>query len=66
MVKKENKYLYGWKLYLNYGQGWEYTSFDESLTAIKREAKEYRENQPQYARKITQGKEPNPHYKGGK
>jgi hypothetical protein len=64
MVKKQNKYLYGYKLYINYGQGWEYELFEESLKEIKQRAKEYRENAPQYPRKITSGRELNPNYKG--
>lgn len=27
---KPNKYLYGWKLYVNYGRGWEYETFEEA------------------------------------
>lgn len=64
MTKKDNKYIYGYKLYINYGQGWEYELFEESLREIKQRSKEYRENAPQYARKIVSGREPNPHYKG--
>lgn len=61
--RKINKWLYGWKLYVNYGQGWEYEVFEERLTDIKQRAREYRENAP-YPVKISQGKERNPKYRG--
>jgi len=64
MAKKENKWIYGWKLYIDYGQGWEYELFEESLREMKQRLKEYRENAPMYPRKFNAGKELNPNYKG--
>jgi hypothetical protein len=61
--KKINKWLYGWKLYVNYGQGWEYELFEEIFKEGKQRAKKYRENTP-YPVKLSSGKEPNPAYKG--
>lgn len=63
MVKKENKYLYGYKLYVNYGQGWEYELFEDTLKEIKQRVKEYREN-TKYPVKASPGRETNPKYKG--
>lgn len=56
-----NKYLYGWKFYLNYGQGWEYEIFEETRKGMQENRKAYRENCP-YPLKITRGREPNPEY----
>lgn len=53
---KKNKYLYGWKLYVNYGQGWEYEIFETTRTEINERVKEYRANCPQYAIKVTQAR----------
>jgi hypothetical protein len=58
-----NKYLYGWKFYLNYGQGWEYEIFEETFAGMKENRKAYRENCPQYPLKITRGRELNPDYR---
>ena len=58
---KTNKYIYGYKLYVNYGQGWEYEVFEEKLSEIKARAKEYRENCP-YPVKWNAGRETNPNY----
>lgn len=59
---KVNKYLYGWKLYVNYGQGWEYVGFYTSAKEMREDRKAYRENCG-YPLKITRGKEINPDYK---
>ena len=42
--KKKNKYLYGWKLYVNYGQRWEYELFEEIYAGYKENWKAYRDN----------------------
>lgn len=39
---KINKYLYGWKLSINYGQGWEYETFEETFKQYKENARLYR------------------------
>ena len=61
---KTNKYLYGWKLYVNYGygHGWEYETFEETYKGYKENRKAYRENCP-YPQKWTKGREINPKYK---
>lgn len=61
-MKKQNKYLYGYKLSVNYGYGWEYEVFEETLSEIRQRAKEYREN-CSYPVRISQGRETNPDYK---
>lgn len=60
-MKKPTKYLYGWKLYVNYGQGWEYEVFELTWREAKARAKEYREN-CRYSVKLSQGREVNPAY----
>lgn len=32
---KNNKFLYGWKIYVNYGFGWEYESFETGKHTAK-------------------------------
>lgn len=54
-----NKYLYGWKFYVNYGQGWEYELFEETREGMKVNRKAYQEN-CSYPLKITRGREINP------
>jgi hypothetical protein len=56
---KRNKYLYGWKLYVNYGGGWEYELFELTLSEAKQRIREYRENCPQYLIKMSRGRELN-------
>lgn len=47
IMKKKNKYLYGWNLWTNYGSGWEigcaYLKPEETYADVKRDAKRYRE-----------------------
>lgn len=57
-----NRFLYGWKLYVHYGQGWEYELFETSWKEVKDRLKEYRENCPQYPIKARRGREVNPDY----
>jgi hypothetical protein len=60
---KNNKYLYGWALYVNYGfgHGWEYEVFEESYKEIKQRKREYLAN-CNYPVKISQKRELNPDY----
>ena len=44
MQNPNNKYLYGWKCYVNYGQGWEYETFETEWKAYKENRKAYQEN----------------------
>jgi len=55
---KKNKYLYGWKLYSNYGNGWEYQNFYTDRKKLLIDKKNYKENSP-YPIKITYGRELN-------
>lgn len=59
---KINKYIYGWKFYLNYGRGWEYEIFEDTRAGMVENRKAYREN-CQYPLKITRGRELNPAYR---
>jgi hypothetical protein len=59
-----NKFLYGWKLYVNYGQGWEYETFEDNFKSYKENKRLYRENCP-YPQKWKEGRETNPYYKEG-
>lgn len=61
-MKRINKYLYGWKFYCNYGQGWEYECFETTFDAMKENRKAYRDNSP-YPLKITRGREVNPDWR---
>ena len=59
--KRVNKWLYGWKLYVNYGQGWEYETFELTRAEMKENRKAYRES-CRYPQKWTRGREINPEY----
>ena len=54
-----NKYLYGWRFYCNYGQGWEYEIFEETHAGMVENRKAYLENSP-YPLRISRGREDNP------
>ncbi len=58
---KINKYLYGWRFYCDYGQGWEYEIFEETRVGMLVNRMAYLENSP-YPLKITRGRESNPAY----
>lgn len=60
-MSKINKYLYGWKLYVNYGQGWEYETFEETKQGYLENKKAYRENCP-YPQRWVQARELNPEW----
>lgn len=55
---KKNKYLYGFKLYVDYGRGWEYETFEGTVKGYKENKKAYREN-CNYPQKWTRGRELN-------
>lgn len=57
-----NKYLYGWRFYVDYGQGWEYECFELTRQAMIENRRQYEQNCP-YPLKITKGREPNPQWK---
>ena len=61
MKKRVNKYMYGWKIYVNYGHGWEYESFEATRAELKENRKAYQENCP-FPFKISRGRETNPEY----
>ena len=46
-----------WKLFVDYGQGYEYELSEESLSEAKQRVREYRENCPQYPTKIKRCRE---------
>ena len=64
MKKKENKYLYGWNIWTNYGTGWEiecsYDKSESTYADVKRDAKEYRIAGANV--RITNTRIPNPKY----
>lgn len=60
--RKNNKYIYGWKFYFDYGYGWEYEVFEDTKEGMRQTRKDYRENCPEYPMKIVRGREPNPDY----
>ena len=64
MEKKENKYLYGWNIWTNYGYGWEIEcSTDKSESTysdVKHDATEYRIAGARV--RITETRVPNPNY----
>ena len=57
-----NKFLYGWKILVHYGQGWEYETFETAYSAAKQRIQEYRANAPEFPVKIVRGRETNPEY----
>jgi hypothetical protein len=42
-----------WRLHIDYGQGFEHEVSEDTLTEINARCREYRENCPEYPRKIT-------------
>jgi len=59
---KTNKYLYGWKLWVNYGYSWEYEIFEETWEGKQENHRLYMENCT-YPTKWTYTREVNPEYK---
>ena len=55
-MKKPNKFIYGWKFYVDYGQGWEYELFETTREGMLENRKAYQEN-CQYPLKISKGRE---------
>lgn len=64
MKKKENKYLYGWNIWTNYGYGWEiessYYKPECKYYDVRHDATEYRIAGAQV--RITRTRVPNPRY----
>lgn len=60
-MKRVNKYIYGYKLQSNYGQGWETECFEYTLKEARQQLRTYRENSP-YPVRIVGAREPNPEY----
>jgi hypothetical protein len=58
-MRKHNKYIYGYKIYVNYGLGWEYELWEDTWKEAKQRLKEYRENCPKYPIKASKGRELN-------
>jgi len=62
-AKKINKFLYGWKFYVDYGAGREYECFEITKKDMLENKKAYEANCG-FPLKITRGRESNPEYKG--
>ena len=60
-MKKPNKYLYGWKLLVDYneGGGWEYECFELTWKDAQAQLRAYQENCPRYSVKLVKGRETN-------
>lgn len=43
-MKRVNKYEYVWKIWTNYGHGWQDECWEDSHQAAKQTVREYREN----------------------
>lgn len=43
-MKTPNKYNYGWKLYVNYGKGWEFETFELTRKGMKENKRSYLES----------------------
>ena len=57
-MKRVNKYIYGYNLQSNYGQGWETECFEYTLKEARQQLRTYRENSP-YPVRIVGAREPN-------
>ncbi len=55
-MNKKNKFLYVWKLWINYGQGWENECIEETYTGYIENRRAYRENCPQYPQRWTRAR----------
>lgn len=60
-VARINRYVYGWRISVNYGQGWEYEIFETTWREVRARLAEYRAN-CSYPVKVTRGRELNPAY----
>ena len=64
MKKKENKYLYGWNIWTNYGYGWEiessYYKPESRYSDVRYDAAEYRVAGAKV--RITETRKLNPNY----
>lgn len=59
--KRITKYIYGWKLYVNYGQGWEYEIMELDRKSYLENKRLYMEN-CHYPQKWNYGRELNDDY----
>ena len=59
---KIRKTISGWKLFVNYGSGWEYEQFESTRKGYQENRKAYQENCP-YPQTWRRGRESNPDYK---
>lgn len=57
-----NRFVYGWRLSVDYGQGWEEEVFETDHKSYIENKRLYQENCP-YPQKWVRGREPNPEYK---
>jgi hypothetical protein len=58
---KNNKYIYGYEIQGNYGQGWECECYEETFKEARQRIKEYRENSP-YPVRMVDKRIKNPNY----
>lgn len=65
-MKKENKYIYGWAIWSNYGYGWEkesaYDKRESTYKQVRSDIKEYRVACPNASYTIKEYRELNPKY----
>ena len=57
-MSRERKTVDVWRLYVDYGLGWERELTEYSPGEARKRRKEYTENCPQYPTKIVEGREP--------
>ena len=64
MTNRINKYLYGYRIYIDYGYGYEYELFELTHQDMKNQVKDYRKNAGHVIKaiKVTRGREINPNY----
>ena len=53
----QRKTIDTWRLYVNYGQGWEHEITEFSRAEARQRRREYRENCPQYSTRIVYRRE---------
>ena len=64
MKNRINKYLYGYRIYIDYGYGYEYELFELTRQDTKNQVNDYRKNAGHVIKaiKVTRGREINPVY----
>jgi len=57
MTQYQRKTVDCWRMYVNYGYGWEHELTEYSKTEINDRKREYAENCPQYPVRVVKGRE---------